>query len=309
MKLLPVLLMAITALPGLAQNFTPSRYVAWMTSSDGGVTFHPNTSVLAGAPNYVPSEYVAILCEATTGAPFTLCSSGGGGTALSLTTNGTSGAATYNAGTGVLNVPQYASGFSVYPTMTIPLSANFSWLNPNSYAVTNTDKTDRLLLLVPASSTGAAFMQTAALPATPYTIDLGLSTPTAGATILAGICLKNSSGGALRTYGLRQDTAGFWYMNDQSWTSVTAPGAQNNTLNQFVATQIFFIRVTDDGTNRKTYWSTNGKDYELWLSQASGTGLSPNQVGIHFYNSFSLMETVSVYHWLISTSILPQYAN
>lgn len=201
-----------------------------------------------------------------------------------------------------------AGGFSPYPTMTIPLSANFSWLNPNSYAVTNTDKTDRLLLLIPASSTGAAFMQTAALPATPYTIDLGFSTPTFSNVILAGVALKNSSGGALRTYGLRIDGTGSWYMNDQTWSSVTGAGAQNNTTGQFVATQIFFIRITDDGTNRKIYWSTNGKDYELWLSQAEGTGLTPNQVGLHFYNASGFPETVSVYHWLISNSVLPQYA-
>jgi hypothetical protein len=203
-------------------------------------------------------------------------------------------------------------GFNPYPTLAPPLSANFSFLNPNSYGVSVTDKTDRMLVQIPAGSLGVALMQTAALPSPPYTIDVGVSVPGVGAIALVNLALKNSAGNALRTYGPRLDSGNvLFYMQDQSWTSVTSPGTQNSTVSAVFSLQsIYFWRITDDGTNRKIYWSNSfGKDFSLFLSQASGTGVNPDRIGMVFYNSGATLEIVSVYHWLISNSILPQFAN
>jgi len=52
----------------------------------------------------------------------------GARTAISLTTTGTSGEASYNSGTGVLNIPQYSgSSGMVYPGAGIPLSTGSAW--------------------------------------------------------------------------------------------------------------------------------------------------------------------------------------
>lgn len=199
----------------------------------------------------------------------------------------------------------------VYPAMSAPATAAFSWLNPNSYSPSATSKTARTVITIAPSSVGLAFMQNAALPATPYTIDLGFYIHSAGDIVLAGIALKNSGANALRTYGFRCNSDVAWHLSDQSWTSVTAPGGENNAAGlSFWQGQLWFVRITDDGTNRRIYASYNGTDYELWLIQASGTGVSPNQAGIVFYNNdATFVETVVVYHWLVSPSILPQYAN
>jgi hypothetical protein len=65
-------------------------------------------NVLAGGDNN------GNVTKVTIGSNLTLSggvlSASGGGTALTLTTTGTSGAATYNSGTGVLNIPIYSSG-------------------------------------------------------------------------------------------------------------------------------------------------------------------------------------------------------
>lgn len=237
---------------------------------------------------------------------------GSGGTAGRLGIGSTGNVLTVVAGAPAWAPASGGGGFSIYPTLTIPLSANFSWLNPNSYGVTNTDKTDRLLLTAPTGTNGAAFMQTASLPSAPYTIDVGFLLNSSQSVVLVALALKNSGAGTIRSYGIRANTAGsLWLLNDQTFTSIIAPSTQNNTTGAFLLTQsLLFLRITDDGTNRNTYWSYNGKDYELWLSQASGTGVSPDKAGILVYNATgNFLETISVYHWLISNSVLPIYAS
>jgi hypothetical protein len=46
---------------------------------------------------------------------------------ISLTTTGSSGAATYSSSTGVLNIPQYSGGGMVYPAAGIPVSNGSAW--------------------------------------------------------------------------------------------------------------------------------------------------------------------------------------
>lgn len=72
-------------------------------------------NILAGSGNVLAGgDNSGNVTKITIGSGLTLTSgvlaSTGGGTALSLTTTGTSGAATYNSGTGVLNIPIYSSG-------------------------------------------------------------------------------------------------------------------------------------------------------------------------------------------------------
>jgi hypothetical protein len=72
-------------------------------------------NILAGSGNVLAGgDNVGNVTKITIGSGLTLTSgvlsSSGGGTSLTLTTTGTSGAATYNSGTGVLNIPIYSAG-------------------------------------------------------------------------------------------------------------------------------------------------------------------------------------------------------
>jgi hypothetical protein len=72
-------------------------------------------NILAGSGNVLAGgDNSGNVTKVTIGSGLTLTSgvlsSSGGGTALTLTTTGTSGAATYNSGTGVLNIPIYSAG-------------------------------------------------------------------------------------------------------------------------------------------------------------------------------------------------------
>src|ERR1700761_3189606 len=79
-------LIFLIGIPAFAQNYTPTRYIAWLTSSDGGNTFAPNNNVLGGSPNYTPTEYAAILCQASAGQPCQRCTAGSSGTVTSIAT-------------------------------------------------------------------------------------------------------------------------------------------------------------------------------------------------------------------------------
>lgn len=232
---------------------------------------------------------------------------------------GTPGYVLSSTGSATVWVPQTGGGggggFSIYPTMVPPRSADFSWVNPNSYAVTNTDKTGRELIIVPVGAGGAAWMQTAALPATPYTVDLGLMVTCSENICVMSICLMDGSG-VVRAYGLRIDGAGAWSVVDQSWANVTSPGTENGIYTSPAADGMrasdhpFFMRVTDDGTHRTIYWSPNGTDYLLLVQQATGTGITPTAAGILFYanSGGGVPITALIYHWLVSGAVLPQNA-
>lgn len=259
----------------------------WDTPSGSGMT---NPMTTAGD----------IIYGGASGTPTRLA---GGTSTYVLTSNGATSAPSWQAGGG-------SSHFSPYPSsLTPPVTSDFSWLNPNSYSVTATDKTSRLLVNLPLSTAGAALMQTAALPSAPYTIDMGLMTIRNLSSSIAMIALKNSGGSAIRSFGVRSDGAG-WYASYHVWASVVSPSSQTNFGTGWGTAVMFFARITDDGTDRKTYVSGNGLDYELCDSEPSGTGVVPDSVGIIFYNG-SLVSAVplSIYHWLISTSILPQFAS
>jgi len=92
---------------------------------------------------------------------------------ISLTTTGTSGAATYNSTTGVLNIPQYSGGSGmVYPAAGIALSTGTAWgtsITDNS-ANWNTAYTNRITSLTTTGSSGAATLTSNTLNIPNYTL-------------------------------------------------------------------------------------------------------------------------------------------
>lgn len=283
---------------------------AW--AAGGGGTLASLSDVTVSSP----TNGQALLYNSTSGKwQNTTLSGGGGGTLaaltdVSLTSPAIGQTLVYNGSLWINQTPSGGGG-GIYPSMTPPTNAAFTWNNPNSYSVTNTDKTGREVITIPGGSLGVAWMQNTALPSYPYTIDLGMYMFAQEDIQVASINLMDGSG-AIRAYGLRIDSANAWSLVDQTWTNVTTPSTENviyvsDGMN--ASDHLVFVRITDDGSNRKFYWSVNGNDYIFLSSQTSGTGITPTHTGIQFYNttSASLMTSL-VYHWLVSTSILPQNA-
>jgi len=206
-----------------------------------------------------------------------------------------------------------SGGGGIYPTLTPPVSTNFTWNNPSSFPETTTDLTTKMLVVFPSAATGLWLVQNTALPATPYTLDLGSMYFGSNNINVVSILLSNSGLTNARVWGSRVDSEsgeyGAWTIVDQSWSGPVSPGSENfiySADGMSASQHIVFTRVTNDGTNINVYWSANGENFILLntLTVAS-LGFSPTTTGIVFYNTSGAMN-VWCYHWLVSGSILPQ---
>ena len=220
-----------------------------------------------------------------------------------------------NPTTGVASAIAASSIFTPYPTvLTKPSSSGFSWVNQGSAGTT--DKADRMVVSIPASSTNQyrALISTTSLPSTPYTLDIGMSVLAgveSGHGFTAGLCVKNSSGNTVVVMSNASDGTYNTYLRHDVWTSTTSGNSTSvSTSSSWNSQTLVFLRITDDGTTRSFYGSQNGKDYFLLTTEGHTATLTANQWGIFFqyFSASSFTAVVSVFHFLVSNSVLPQFS-
>lgn len=232
-----------------------------------------------------------------------------------LGTSGTSGAASLNCTTGVLNIPVYGGGggggnFSPYPaTLTPPLSSGFT---ASGLSLTLHNQSTRMVI-VPAISTAlpaGLLVSTTSLPSPPYTVDVAIgmaSTPNGGSNQnpLSGILLSDS-GGALIYFYFGQSSSTAVSVLAQYWTSSTSFGSTMASSSATSMQQgLFFLRITDDATNRVYWFSTNGRDYYEFFSEADTAHFTPTLVGIVVETNQSGNAPIfSVYNYVVTNSVL-----
>jgi hypothetical protein len=150
------------------------------------------------------------------------------------------------------------------------------------------------------------------LPTTPYTIDLSGAMSgnyTSNIEFLA-LVLRDSTSGHLDVLEARANSNNPTYILGEEWTSSASywEALFSNAFAGF-GTGYVALRITDDGSTRKYYWSANGLDYYLSYSEATGTYITPDTVGLGFFISGSANGTFTVYNFAVTGSILPQFAN
>jgi hypothetical protein len=204
------------------------------------------------------------------------------------------------------------SSFSPFPaTQTEPLSTNFTPSLVSGSVVY--DKTNRMVVTqAPSSSTMSLLVSNSSLPTTPYTIDLSGAMSgnyTSNIEFLA-LVLRDSTSGHLDVLEARADNNNPTYILGEEWTSSASywEALFSNAFAGF-GTGYVALRITDDGSTRKYYWSANGLDYYLSYSEATGTYITPDTVGLGFFISGSANGTFTVYNFAVTGSILPQFAN
>ena len=156
---------------------------------------------------------------------------------ISLTTTGTSGAATYNSTTGVLNIPQYTGGGGmIYPAAGIAVSTGSAWgtsITDNS-ANWNTAYTNRITSLTTTGSSGSSTLVSNVLNIPTYTLSgLGGQPLATNLTSLAALSYASTSFvkmTASGTFALDTNT----YQGTLTLTTIGSSGAATligNTLN------------------------------------------------------------------------------
>lgn len=211
----------------------------------------------------------------------------------SLTTVGSSGAATFTPSTGVLNVPSYgSSGGSQYPfvNLTPPNGSGFAWQNQGTSVVTVANN----VMVMNATGTGGDQLRFygVTLPATPWTV-IAAFIPANGqwqggqGDYSEGLAL--SDGTKYRTWwvayisGTTQTGSSTPSLNAQGYDNATTfNSGQNIILRNLLSQPIVWQRISDDGTTR-TYYISGDPTNQGWTKLGSETHtnyLTPTKAGI-----------------------------
>jgi hypothetical protein len=204
--------------------------------------------------------------------------------------------------TSVLQVAQNfwpaSEEFSAYYAPTAPQSSDFSGATTGISVVQMPTRVDVQLGVV-----GSLYLiSNTNLPAAPYTIDAAFSaTISTDETIIFGVDLSDGSGHLDFAINCNATATPNLVIQQQGGVLFTGPTPEPSLLK--------WLRITEDGTTRKYYWSPNGVCYKLIKSEASGTFLVPTQAGLYFQLSSEAtadsVPVVSVLHWSVANSILP----
>lgn len=188
----------------------------------------------------------------------------------------------------------------------VPTASQFT---ASSGVISATDLVGRMQINgILTTSTQAALVYNTALPSTPYTIDLAISSSLWGGTsggAACGIGILLSDGTKYLGHQIIQ-SATLGQGNELFIFSLTTLGGTATSKYNPAISLINFLRITDDGTTRKYWVSSNGLDFIMVFSESTNTFLTPTSTGIIIrYNGTSASSfKAALYGWLISNSIL-----
>lgn len=184
-------------------------------------------------------------------------------------------------------VDQSGGGGDVPPfgpprTFAVPLASDFG--STYGSGITLTDKTYRLQLQIADGSTIRAIGRTA--PSTPYTIDVcaelaGAYPSTGSSTIMYVGC---SDGTKFNGMYLGM-SAGSASLGVQRWNSTSSYSGDSITATKIAYAPRMYWRMTNDGTTRKFWYSTNGLDYFMAASESPTAFLTESQIVVMFFYS------------------------
>jgi hypothetical protein len=148
-----------------------------------------------------------------------------------------------------------------YP-LTLPIDGGFAWVNQGTATLDATK--GGIHLAAPVVGAGNSWrLRVKAAPAPPYTVTAFIYPHTIGeAYAQMAIGWRQSSDGKLITFGPRSNfPSDISRISIEKYTDPTTFSA--NYLGETrVSYPTSWLRITDDGTDRKCYWSSNG---QFWL--------------------------------------------
>lgn len=171
-----------------------------------------------------------------------------------------------------------------YPAFTTPVDGDFSWVNQGG-ASTTVNANGGIFLRAPKNS-GFSFRERVKNAAsTPWSITAAfipalISVPSQQQ---AGLLFRQSSDGKLIVVGIAADVSGsavFTSVVVQKWNSPSSFSATVVSANAPVAASgLIWLKIEDDGTNRKAHYSKDGYNFIQVYSETRTTFLTADQVG------------------------------
>jgi hypothetical protein len=172
-----------------------------------------------------------------------------------------------------------------------PIDSNFAWVN-QSASIIRDDRDSVVLTGTKAGSGANLSCRVMTAPATPYTITaFMLCTLMAKPFQSYGMLFRQSSGGAagsMHVLNIGWGDLGLTVANIASskWTSATAFSA--DYVISKIAHPPRWLRISDDGSVRRVWFSADGMDWVLFDSQSRTDFITADQVGFYVSNENSL---------------------
>jgi hypothetical protein len=196
---------------------------------------------------------------------------------------------TFSGTTTSLTITASGSAGSLYPAPTIPVDGDFAWITQDG-ASTTVNGNGGISLTKPAHSGLSVAIRKKAAPATPYTLTAALFGNMLSANFQdGGLCLRDATGGKFILFGFRRDSGNIPLLVIQRYNSATSFSATAASLSAGPPGGLWWLRVLDDGTNRKYSYSMDGYSFVQVLSETRVTFTTTDEIG------FCVSEQTNVY--------------
>jgi hypothetical protein len=179
-----------------------------------------------------------------------------------------------------------------------PVLSNWTWVNQTNATAVDTTRGIYMENVTPATGHSFNILKKAA-PATPYTITAKLKCLWYGNDFQEiGLCFRESSSGKLTTWCFSPDTGGF-FLGQFGFTNPTTYGS-NNGFYQRVTSDDYYLRIADNGTNRKLSYSRDGEHFIEVFSESRTNFLTADEVGFYIDSGQSnKILAVHLVSWLV----------
>lgn len=175
-----------------------------------------------------------------------------------------------------------AIGPQVKP-VTLPLVANYSWINQSGASASDTGSGIYLQTLGINSGSRSARMLVKSAPSTPFTISAciqyaGISTFGANNGPV-GLCFRESSSGKVHAYAIDFNSSGDCIMISTKYNSPTSFNSDySSSVSDYVA-GVVWLRIKDNGTSRFCEYSRDGTNYNNFHFIGRTDFITADQVG------------------------------
>lgn len=216
--------------------------------------------------------------------------------------------AVYNA-TSKLWVPQAPSGGSGIAPSSLtapPVLSNWAWINQGGAAAADDSnifvggsKFTGIRVEAPVGGTDNVRFVKKAAPSAPYTITLAYLPGVVGANYFStGFVWRQSSDGKLITVGLKFD--GSFKFGNFKWNSPTSGSTSYGDI-AVNWNGLVWLKLVDDNTDRKTYYSADGANWILMHSVGRTDFLTADEIGFGVHcNNATYTAAMSLVHWVQS---------
>lgn len=162
--------------------------------------------------------------------------------------------------------------------MATPPTAGWSWVNQGGASVAAAG--GGIYLLGPAGAGINIRARVRSVPSVPYTVTMWLMFhSTRGNNATAGALWRQSSDGKLATAMLYTNgTQPFWFVS--KYTNPTTVSASYLSAEAYYTMPVC-IKLEDDNTNRKVYWSQDGQNFHTLHSVGRTDFLTADQIGFY----------------------------